>query len=51
VRYRAARDGKVVFERRAGEFERFKLAAIRFWLDAGHVIRAGYADVLGSLDR
>jgi predicted nucleotidyltransferase len=51
VRYRAARDGKVVFERGTGEFERFRLEAVRFWLDAAPVIRAGYADVLESVDR
>jgi predicted nucleotidyltransferase len=51
LRYRAAREGKVVFERRAGEFERFALQALRFWLDAAPAIRAGYTHVLESVDR
>lgn len=51
LRYRAARDGKIVFERRTGEFERFTLRALRFWLDAAPAIRAGYANVLESVDR
>jgi predicted nucleotidyltransferase len=51
VRYRAARDGQLLFERRPGEFERFRLEAIRFWLDAAPAIRAGYANVLESVDR
>lgn len=50
VRYRAARDGKVLLERGDGEFERFSLQAVRFWLDAAPALREGYAAVLGSLD-
>lgn len=51
LRYRAARDGKVLLERERGEFARFSEEALRFWLDAAPVVRAGYADVLGKLDR
>jgi predicted nucleotidyltransferase len=51
VRYRAARDGKIVLERQPGSFEDFKLQAIGFWLDAAPAIRAGYAHVLESVGR
>ena len=50
LRYRVARDGKVVLERDAGEFDTFSIDAIRFWLDAAPAIRSGYAAVLESLD-
>jgi hypothetical protein len=49
VRYRAARDGRLIIERQPGNFERFSVAAIGFWLDAQGPIRAGYAAVLESL--
>jgi predicted nucleotidyltransferase len=49
VRYRAARDGKLVIARAPKEYERFALSAVRFWLDAQHAVRAGYEKVLERL--
>jgi predicted nucleotidyltransferase len=51
VRFRAARDGRVVFEAAPDAFARFWLEAVDFWCDAGPVIRAGYEDVLAELSR
>lgn len=48
LRFRAARDGKVVHER-PGTFARFWLAAVDFWCDAGPLITAGYDANLASL--
>ncbi len=49
LRFRAARDGLVVIERSPEAFLRFRLEAVRFWCDAGSVIRAAQDDVLASL--
>lgn len=49
LRFRAARDGMVLFERPAGAFLDFQLDAVHFWCDAGPVIRAAQADVLAAL--
>jgi predicted nucleotidyltransferase len=49
LRYRAARDGVVLVERRAGAFREFQLEAVKFWCDAGPVIRAAQDDVLAAL--
>jgi predicted nucleotidyltransferase len=49
IRYRAARDGRPLVERREGSFERFRLEAITFWCDVEPILRAGYADVLAEL--
>ncbi|MQA15690.1 MAG: hypothetical protein GEV09_16460 [Pseudonocardiaceae bacterium] len=49
LRFRAARDGVVLFENRAGAFRDFQLDAVHFWCDAGPVIRAAQADVLAAL--
>jgi predicted nucleotidyltransferase len=51
VRFRAARDGVVVFESQPGAFARFWLEAVHFWCEAGPLIRAGYDDVLAELPR
>ena len=48
LRFRAARDGVVLHETQ-GEFLTFRLEAVRFWCDAGTVIRAAYDDVLAAL--
>jgi predicted nucleotidyltransferase len=50
LRYRAARDAVVVFERRASAFERFAVNAISFWCDVAPLIREGYERVLAELD-
>lgn len=49
LRYRAARDGRLVFERDLGEYDRFVLAAVRFWLDVEPVLRASHAALLEQL--
>lgn len=51
VRFRAARDGVVVFEAMPDAFARFWVEAVRFWCDAGPLIRAGYDDLLAELPR
>ena len=49
LRFRAARDGIALVERPPGAFEAFQLEAVRFWCDAGPVIRAAQDDVLAGL--
>ena len=50
LRYRAARDGAVVFEARPRLAEQFRLDAADFWCDAGPLLQRGYADVLSRLE-
>jgi hypothetical protein len=50
LRYRAARDGRVVYER-DGAGPRFRLAAADFWCDAGPQLQRAYTGVLAELDR
>jgi predicted nucleotidyltransferase len=49
LRYRAARDGRVVFESPAGTGDRFRLEAATFWCDAAPVLQRGYDRVLEEL--
>jgi predicted nucleotidyltransferase len=49
LRFRAARDGIVLVEKPVGAFEGFQLEAVRFWCDAGPVIRAAQDEVLAGL--
>ena len=51
LRYRVARDGRVVVENRAGAFERFWLDAVTFWCDAAPVLGPAYEGVLERLGR
>ena len=51
LRYRAARDGQLVFEARRGVGDRFRLDAALFWCDATSVLQRGYEDVLAELTR
>lgn len=51
LRYRAARDGVVIYESREGVFQSFWLEAVRFWCEAGSVLEAGYASILAGLGR
>ena len=51
LRYRAARDGQLVYEARAGVSDEFQFEAVRFWCDAGPVLQRGYEDVLAELPR
>lgn len=49
LRFRAARDGMVLFEKTKNEYEKFWLQAVNFWCDAGPMIRSGYDAILGRL--
>lgn len=49
LRFRAARDGIALLERPPGAFLEFRLVAVRYWCDAGPVIRAAQEDVLAAL--
>lgn len=49
LRYRAARDGQVVFEAKPGLVDQFRLEAAQFWCDAAPVLERGYEDVLADL--
>jgi Polymerase beta, Nucleotidyltransferase len=49
LRYQAARDGQQVLERDAGELERFRLAAIRFWLEVEPLLTESHTAVLERL--
>jgi predicted nucleotidyltransferase len=46
LRFRVAKDGKVVYEKRDGQYEKFWLQAVHFWCDAGPIIRAEYEALL-----
>lgn len=49
LRYRVAREGLVLFERRPRDYERFVVTALRFWFDAGPTIAAAQEVVLRRL--
>ena len=49
LRYRAARDGRPIFESEEQAFERFWLAAVGFWCDAESVLEESYDAVLEGL--
>jgi hypothetical protein len=49
LRYRAARDGRVIVENANGEFARFWFDAVSFWCDMSPVLRRGYDAVLAEL--
>jgi len=49
LRYRAARDGAVVFEAAPRLAEQFCLDAVQFWCDARPLLERGYAEVLAEL--
>ena len=51
LRYRAARDGRLVHEASVGLFDRYRLEAVRFWCENAPVFEAGYDEVLESLPR
>src|SRR5215469_9743130 len=46
LRYRVAKEGKPLYEKQAGEYEKFWLEAVDFWCDAGGIIRAEYEALL-----
>jgi len=49
LRFRAARDGRPIFEARPGRFEEFQLEAADFWCDVEPVLRRAYGDLLAEL--
>lgn len=51
LRFRAARDGRVLFEVRPGVFARFWVDAVTFWCDAAPILQGGYEQVLSRLSR
>ena len=51
LRYRAARDGRLVHEGSAGLFDRYRLEAVRFWCDNAPILEPAYDEVLESLPR
>lgn len=50
LRYRAARDGQLIYEARPGIGDDFRLEAARFWCDAAPVLERGYDEVLAELE-
>lgn len=50
LRFRAARDGRVLYESRPGTGDEFRLEAAHFWCDMAPVLRASFEDVLARLD-
>ncbi|HXH06270.1 MAG TPA: nucleotidyltransferase domain-containing protein [Vicinamibacterales bacterium] len=49
MRYRVARDGRVLYEAEPGGFRRFQLEAVLFWCDVEPIVARGYEDVLARL--
>lgn len=49
LRFRAARDGRPIFEARPGRFEELQLEAADFWCDVEPVLRRAYGDLLDEL--
>ena len=49
VRFRVARDGRLVYERSPGEFQRFWFEAVSFWCDVAPVLEPAYEAVLSRL--
>lgn len=49
VRFRVARDGRLVYEAEPGAFDRFRFATARFWFDAEPVLMRGYDEILENL--
>ncbi len=49
LRYRAARDGLLIYERDPGVFDRFRFEAARFWFDAEPILLPEYEAVLDRL--
>ena len=51
LRYRAARDGRLLHESAPDLFDRYRLDAARFWCDNAPLFERGYDEVLESLPR
>jgi predicted nucleotidyltransferase len=50
LRFLAARNGILVFERTRGNFEDFCIAAALFWFDIEPIIRCEHREILAALD-
>jgi len=48
LRFRAARDGRPIFEARPGRFQEFQLEAADFWCDVEPVLRRAYDALLAE---
>lgn len=51
LRYRAARDGVLIFESTSGLFGRFRVEAARTWFDLAPVLEPVYDQVLAEIQR
>lgn len=51
VAFRAAAEGRVLYEAAPGVFGQFWFDAVSFWCDLEPILRTGYADVLARLRR
>jgi predicted nucleotidyltransferase len=51
LRFRAARDGEIIYESDRGLGTRFRLEAAHFWCDMAPVFGPAYEDVLARLAR
>ena len=51
LRYRVARDGVPLFERREGAFARFWMQAVEFWCDVAPLVRRGHQEILDDVAR
>lgn len=49
LRFGAAREGRLVLEKAPGELDRFRLDAIRFWLEVEPILTQSHREVLGRL--
>lgn len=47
--FRAASEGKPIYESKPGRFERFWFEIVSFWCDMGPIIRAGYDGILEDI--
>lgn len=51
LRYRAARDGRLVHEASPGLFDGYRLEAARFWCENAPILESQYDEILESLPR
>ena len=49
LRFRAARDGLLVYESAPGAFDRYRLAAASFWCENAPIFERGYEETLKAL--
>jgi predicted nucleotidyltransferase len=49
LRYRAAAEGRPLFESGPGKYERFWIDAVSYWCDMGPIIQEGYEAILAGL--